>query len=277
MRRLFKHCYVAIGLATLTLVLTSSRAAAQEGYDNASRGYYINVFGGGGGSGNDNVTQQGTAFFPPAKGGPLVVNAVGTPDSRAVGMGGLGIGREWSGRSFGDSGWGLLPAAEIEGYYLGTRQTVARANNPTTRLPEHSFDDSFGLNTGVFMADAVISLKTPGSIFFPYVGAGLGAAYVGAHDAVSVQVAPAEAGVNHFNSGTSAQSWAFATQAKAGFRLNLSQHIYLFTEYRFLFIDSTTYTFGSTVYATHVPTTPWTVHFGSMFDHMAIGGIGFHF
>jgi hypothetical protein len=277
MRQLFRHCATAFGLAALALTLTGSRAAAQQGYDNASRGYFVNFFGGGGGSGNDDIAQQGTALYPPAKGGPLVVNATGSPDSRAVGVGGLGIGREWSSWPIGDNGWGLLPAAEIEAYYLGTRQTAAGLNNPTNRLPEHKFNDSFGLNAGVLMADAVLSLKTPGSIFFPYAGAGLGAAYVGAHDAVSVQVSPAEAGINHFNSGTSSNCWGFATQAKTGLRVNLTEHLYLFTEYRFLFIHSTTYTFGSTVYPTHVATTPWTVHMGGMFDHLAIGGIGFQF
>src|SRR5262249_53908743 len=156
-----------------TLVLTGARAAAQESYDNASRGWFANFFGGGGGSSNNGISQQGTAFFPAASGGPLLVNATGNPDSRAGWVGRLRDGRDWQGRAIGDNGWGILPAAELEGYYLGTRQTAAGLNNPTTRLPEHSFNDSFGLNIGVFMADAVLSVKTPGSIFFPYAGGGV--------------------------------------------------------------------------------------------------------
>ena len=74
-----------------------------------------------------------------------------------------------------------------------------------------------------------------------------------------------------------ASSWAFAAQGKAGVRFNLTERCWLFTEYRFLYVGSTNFVFGPTVYPTHVPTTPWTVHFGGMCQNLGVGGIGFSF
>ena len=45
----------------------------------------------------------------------------------------------------------------------------------------------------------------------------------------------------------------------------------------YLYVGSTTYIFGSTVYPTHVPTTDWTVHFNDMSHHLGVAGIGFRF
>lgn len=258
-------------LAAPALLLLGSAGRAQEG----GRGFYVGAFGGGGGSSIENVAQIGTALFPASSGGPLNVNATGSSSTTGVGMVGVQIGHEWSGRAE-EGTWGLLPAAEIEAYYLGGTQR-AHLNNATTRLPEHRFDDSFPMNNAVFVTNLVLSLQTPLPRLYPYAGGGIGTACMTIHNADSPQVAPPEMGVNHFNSAPDSSSWGFAAQAKAGVRFNLTRHAYVFTEYRYLYVGSTTYIFGSTQYPTHAPTTPWTVHFSDMNNHMAVGGIGFNF
>jgi opacity protein-like surface antigen len=264
--------------ATLLLALPCFGARAEDGAGPEGRGTYLGIFGGAGASRIDHVNQSGTALFPDSRGGPLAVNAVGDSGYRAEGIVGGHIGYEWSGCWLGREGscWGVLPAAELEGYYLGGSQR-ADLDNPTPRLPEHLFDVSFPMDKGVFMTNAVLSLQTPYSGLNPYIGGGVGAAGVSIHGADSLQLSPAEPGVNHFNSGTNSSTWGFAAQAKIGLRVSLSQHSYLFTEYRFLYVGATDYTFGSTQYPTHVPTTPWNVHFGDMFNHLGVVGIGFNF
>lgn len=270
--------YQGTGLAgILLLALVSSAARGDDDCEcaPAGRGTYIGVFGGGGGSMIPNVSQVGTALYPTSRGGPLSVNATGSSGDRGVGLVGLQIGHEWSADSPA-SEWGLLPAFEVEGYYLSGAQN-AGLNNPTPRLPAHEFEDTFSMNNAVLLTNAVLSLQTPVRGLNPYVGGGFGTANVSLNNADSAQVAPPEPGINHFNSGPNSSCWGFAAQGKVGLRISISKHAYLFTEYRYLYVSSTTFTFGSTVYPTHVPTTPWTVHFGDMSNHMGIGGIGFSF
>ncbi|OAI40010.1 hypothetical protein AYO40_00960 [Planctomycetaceae bacterium SCGC AG-212-D15] len=251
-------------------------AASDAGAD---RCFYVGIFGGGGGSSNVNATQNGTALFtvggPPDGLGPLAVISDGTTSSQGTAIFGMHIGREWS-PGAPDNDWGVRPAAEFEAYYLGTTLN-GTLNNPTPRLPEHNFADNFPVNSGVFLANAVISLRTPLRRVSPYVGGGLGSAFVTIHNANSPQVAPPEAGVNHFNSGPNSSSWSFATQAKAGVRVALTERWSVFAEYRFLYLGQTEYTFGPTVYPTHAPTTPWNVHLGGISEHLAVGGLEFNF
>jgi opacity protein-like surface antigen len=263
------------GILLLALACSSALADDDCGCTPEGRGTYVGVFGGGGCSSINDVSQVGTALFPDSRGGPLAVNATGSSGNHGAGLVGLQIGHEWSAGSAG-GGWALLPAVEFEGYYLGGTQG-ADLINPTTRLPEHRFEDSFPMDNAVFLTNVVVSLQTPYQGLTPYVGGGIGTACVSINGADSAQVSPPEPGINHFNSGPDSSCWGFAAQGKVGLRIALTQHAYLFTEYRYLYVSSTTYTFGSTQYPTHVPTTPWTVHFGDMSNHLGVGGIGFSF
>jgi hypothetical protein len=188
------------------LALICSNARGQDSELPTSRGFYAAVFGGGGGSSDVNVTQSGYALYrtggKPDGLGPLHVNAPGTTSSSGAGLVGAQIGQEWPGWCLGSegNGWALLPAAEFEAYYLGDTQE-GHLVNPTTRLPEHEFVVSLPMNTGVFVANAVVSLRTPLPRIHPYIGAGVGMAYTAIDGADSTQIKPAEAGVNHFNSG----------------------------------------------------------------------------
>lgn len=264
------------------LALLCSSVQGQEYAETTGRGFYVGVFGGGGGSGNVNVTQTGYALYrtggPPDLLGPLYVYAPGTASSNGAGLVGMQIGREWSGWQFGSNGrgWGLLPAAEFEAYYQ--RDTLTgHLINPTPRLPEHEFVDTFPMNTGVFLANAVFSLQTPLPRIHPYIGAGVGTAYTSISGADSTQILFPEAGVNHFNSGPDSSRWGFAMQAKTGVRFDITERLWIFSEYRFQNIRFADYTFGSTVAPGHIPTTDWNVHIGSICRHLAVGGIGISF
>lgn len=261
----------------LLLMLSSSTVLADDGGDCAptGRGLYIGLFGGGGGSSINSVTQLGNALFPPSAGGPLDVHATGRSNNSGVGLVGLQIGHEWSGGAQPGC-WGWSPAVEVEGYYLaGTQRALLDNGNP--RLPVHDFDDSFPMDNAVLLTNVVLNFQTPMRNLSPYIGGGIGTTCVSISGANSPQVNPPEPGVNHFNSGTDSSAWGFSAQAKIGVRFNLTDHIFLFTEYRYLYVGSTTYVFGSTQYPTHAPTTPWTVRFGDMNNHLGVGGIGFKF
>ena len=238
----------------------------------SGRGAYVGVFGGGGSRSSTNVSQFGTAFFVEATGGPMAINATGQSGSGGVGFGGAHLGYEWS------YGAHLRPALEIEGFYLAGNQQRATLVNPTDRLAEHTFVDTFPTRTTVLLANMVVGFQTPYQNITPYIGGGFGAARVSINGATSTQTDPAEPGINHFNSSPDSSAWTFAAQVKAGARLALGDSgAYLFGEYRYLYVGDVNQVFGSTVDPTHVPTSPWTTSFGGTSHHLAAGGVGFSF
>jgi len=238
----------------------------------SSRGAYVGVFGGGGSRSGSSVSQLGTAFFTEAEGGPLAVDARGRTNSGGVGFGGAHIGYEWSYGKY------LQPALELEGFYLAGNQQRATLTNPTIRLDEHAFSDTFPSRTTVLLANMVVGFRTPYQGFTPYIGGGIGAANVSIKGATSTQTDPAEPGINHFNANPDSSAWTFAAQAKVGARMPLGDSgAYLFGEYRYLYIGAVNQVFGSTVYPGHVPTSPWTASFGGTSNHLAAAGVGFSF
>lgn len=265
--------------AKQAVAATTAPAQAYAMYANApaaslaaSRGAYLGVFGGGGSRGSSSVSQLGTVFFPEIAGGPLAVNATGRTDSGSVGFGGAHLGYEWA------YGTHLLPAVEVEGFYLAGNQRNATLANPTDRLAEHSFDNTFPTRTTVVLANMVVGFRTPYQGITPYIGGGIGAAHVSIKGATSTQIAPPEAGINHFNSNSDSSVWTFAAQAKAGARFALGgSGAYLFGEYRYLYVGDANHMFGSTAYPSHAPTSPWTTSFGGTSHHLAAGGVGFNF
>jgi hypothetical protein len=238
----------------------------------SSRGAYVGVFGGGGVRSGTSASQLGTAFFTEAQGGPLAVDATGRTNSGGVGFGGAHIGYEWSYGKY------LQPALELEGFYLAGNQQRATLSNPTVRLDEHAFSDTFPSRTTVLLANMVVGFRTPYQGFTPYIGGGIGAANVSIKGATSTQTDPAEPGINHFNANPDSQAWTFAAQAKVGGRMALGDSgAYLFGEYRYLYVGAVNQVFGSTVYPGHVATSPWTASFGGTSHHLAAAGVGFSF
>lgn len=223
--------------------------------------FYIGAFGGGIYSEPTHVSQQGTAFFTEAEGGPLAVYAHGKTKESSGALGGIQIGYEWlqCPISFGCGDWTITPGAEVEAYWYNHTKKGHLINN-TDRLPEHDFLDSFHVDSGVYLANAVFSLHNCClGAFTPYVGAGVGATRLSLSHASSLQTSPPEAGINHFNSKRSDSSWAFAAQIKAGLRYTICESFHIFGEYRYLFVDSSNYILGSTVYPSHAATSPWNV------------------
>lgn len=260
--------------------LFSANSFACPGYISSPNKLYFGAFGGGGTSNTGNIQQTGTALFSAGSGGPLAVNANGSSNNQPAGLVGLHLGYEWAGWLMGQPGshWNLIPAAEVEGYYLGVKQRGAFLSNPTTRLPEHTFKDIFPMDNGVFLANSVWTFKIPcWNCVDPYIGVGIGAAFVDISGAYSLQENFAEPGINHFNSNPNATTWTFAAQGKLGLRYNLCHCLRLFAEYRYLYLAPTSYTFGSTVYPTHVATTSWNVHLDHMNYNMGALGIEYSF
>lgn len=220
---------------------------------------YIGGFGGVTYSSSAQLTQIGTAFFPEDELGPLAIDARGSSNRSSSGFGGVELGYEWLECPLY---WGcsqFTPALEFEAFfYRHTKE--GHLINPTSLLEEHDFVDTFPMNVSVFLFNGVVAMNNCWlGKFSPYVGGGIGVARLSIHGADSLQVAPVEAGVNHFNSDTSDTAWAFAAQFKTGLRYNLCRRLHIFGEYRLAYLDASRYLFGATVYPDHVQTSPWIV------------------
>jgi opacity protein-like surface antigen len=168
--------------------------------------------------------------------------------------------------------WSLVPAAELEGYYFGKRTFSGDLINNTVRLPEHDFVVTYPMRRSVFLANAVLNLGNPCILFHPYVGVGFGGAIVKISGADALQIDPPELNVNHYNSNSSDLASTFAGQIKAGFSYDINNCVSLFAEYRYLYLSSTQFAFGSTVYPGHFETTNWNVKVKS--QHYNLGDIG---
>lgn len=148
----------------------------------------------------------------------------------------------------------------------------------------HKFANRAKMKVALFTLNGVVTFDT-GSKLKPYVGGGVGLALVNMRGADSQQTGPGgietangtSEPVNHFNSRNHANDTTFAFQAKAGVRVQLSKRVSLFAEYRFIHLASTSYTFGSTVYASHAPTDNWVVRNGAMDLHNGLIGVRFGF
>jgi opacity protein-like surface antigen len=289
-------------------LLSLGLMGVQNGYaeDISGRGFYVGVFGGGTVSDNNKFSQSGVAYHqegelfqgqsaPTKESSNLLVNVLGSSASKAGAIGGIHAGYEWNELPIG-SNWGILPAVELEGYYLGS--TIAGTLSNPRPEPEvlaangtvlsnkavgtHVFSDTFNLDTGVLLTNAVFAFKTPWSNrILPYIGGGVGAAINGFSNAQSAQLGPApefSPYINHFNGNPDSTTTSFATQAKAGIRAKVFDHVSVFAEYRYLFVTQSNAGFGSTVYpGVHSETSTWNVNFGSMNYHSGVFGIEYNF
>ncbi len=282
---MFKLFNIKYLLAPLTFLFLSSINLSADDYyypngssfaaddcccDTDCNHFYIGAFGGGIYSDRIKLRQTGTAFFTEAEGGPLAVDARGHSRKFSSGFGGVQLGYAWAPSQC--SCWGISKAAEVEAFFY-RHKLRGELINPTDRLPEHDFLDSFHTNVGVFLVNGVFALENCGlGSFSPYIGVGVGAATLSLHKADSLQIDPPEAGINHFNSKRNDSDWAFAAQGKAGIKFNFCDRFNIFAEYRILFIDSSRYNFGSTVYETHAATSTWDVDVrNTWYNAFAIG------
>jgi len=283
MFKLLNKKYLSAFLAFLSLSSAGSSLQAWGGdccapSDCCSGGkIYIGGFGGELWSNKVKLRQTGVAFFSEVTSiGPLSVDARGRSREHNSGFGGAQIGYAMAPICLGCSGFSITPAAEIEAFWYSKKMKGDDLASIISILEEHDFVDKFPTNVGVYLVNGVVNLN---SCFLgglsPYIGGGVGAADLSIHKADSLQVNPVEAGVNHFNSKRNDSAWAFAAQAKVGLGYNIFKWVRIFAEYRFLFIDSTRFNFGSTVYPDHVPTTTWDVDVGRMWHNSFAVGLQF--
>lgn len=271
-----RHLSSSIFLLALTATAFASHAQAQSTAVTAPGKVYVGVFGGSGSSNNFNGSQYGTAFYIESLGGPLAVNAFGKVHNKSAGFYGAQLGYQAQGIALmSTSQWTLGPAVELEGYSMSRKSFTGDLTNNTARLPEHDFVVTYPMSRSVFLGNAVLSLDNPCIRFHPYVGLGIGSGLVRISGADATQVAPVEAGVNHYNANTSDSNSAFAGQIKLGVSYDINQYVSVFADYRWLYLASTHFTFGSTVYAGHPETSSWQVKLDAQRYNM--GNIGLRF
>ncbi|HEX3386543.1 MAG TPA: hypothetical protein VHS53_15190 [Mucilaginibacter sp.] len=239
--------------------------------------FYVGVFGGGGATDNINASQYGTAFFTAAAGGPLAVNGFGRVNSNSTWLAGAQVGYQVPAIPLcAEYQWSFAPAFELEGFYLGKSNFTGDLINTTTRLPEHDFSVTYPMDSTVLLANVVLNFDKAGFMFHPYIGGGFGGAVVQISGANSKQIAPLEVGINHYNANTSDTAPTFAGQFKAGLSYDFNSFVSIFAEYRYLYLARTHFTFGSTVYPIHVPTTSWEVTLNNQNYNLGVAGIRFN-
>ena len=90
----------------------------------SEQGFYIGVFGGAGTALSMGARQEGGFYLPGPLNTRVGVDAQGKSGGEPVGVLGLQAGYEWKRQAFGPSEWGLKPAAELEGIYIGQQSPV---------------------------------------------------------------------------------------------------------------------------------------------------------
>lgn len=260
-------------LAVLGLLLVANTPLVAKA---DTQGPYIGLFGGLGAATATSLQQKGAVILPETAPVPILpINAQGsTSNSTSVAMGGAHVGYEWSRLGLGTN-WGLKPAAEIEGVYIGKHSPMGEMPVRPRFLGMQYV--TVPTTAGVFLANAIFTLQTPYSNkIFPYVGLGVGMAFVSIKGSDSAN--PSEPGINHFNSDPDASDTAFAMQLKAGIKGEIHKNVYLFAEYRHLTINATHYTFGATDYpGVHLPTRSWDVNMGRQQYNLFVAGLQYKF
>jgi opacity protein-like surface antigen len=271
-----KGIYSSIFLALFANSALAGHASVQTIIPPPSHGkFYVGIFGGGGSTRSFDVSQYGTAYFFEELGGPLAVDAFGDTNNRSAWLFGAQVGYQASEIILHPCyQWGLVPAAEMETYYFGERSFSGHlVNDEATRLDEHDFDVSYDVRRSIFLANVVFNLNIPCVMVHPYVGLGFGAALVKISGADATQVSPPEPGVNHYNSNTGDTDPTFAGQVKVGLSYDFNPCVSVFAEYRWLYLSSSHFVFGSTIAPGHAATSAWQVKFDPHYTNIGTVGI----
>jgi opacity protein-like surface antigen len=260
-----KHLSILLGLLTVNNVSFADTPLITPNQ------FYVGIFGGGGSSNNIDVNQYGTVFLTEAAGGALPVNAFGNLDSKSTGYFGVQLGLKAQEILFNPQ-WSMIPAVELEGFYTGKSSFNDTLFNSVDRVEEHQFDSAFPMKSKVFLTNAILNLSHTGCLIHAFLGLGIGAAIVNISDATSFATVPPEPNLNHFNTNDSDTATTFAGLVKVGLSYDLTSKINLFAEYRWLYIASTDFTFGSTIYPSHATTSNWNVQLGA--QQYNLGDVG---
>lgn len=297
------YAWVSAVIVAFALVPTTVRGETNT----ATSGVYGSLFGGLAWGAEHAIRQDGVAHrrgdqaVPGYRDFDLVVDTRGHARQRRSAIFGANIGYR-----FNVPDARLAPAIELEGVHLSPRQhgelanpvaqgvvnlgtgpAQARLADPTSSVAEkygpgkHRFETGMRVDTSLLMLNAVFAYRSTAFVE-PYVGIGIGLAFVDAKQAVSHQTHPdgpieltpdtGEA-VNHFNSDTRDRDFAMAWQFKAGLRAPITKRISTFVEYRVVYVGSTEFDFGSTRYSGHVATDGWQVRHGVMRTRSAMIGV----
>jgi hypothetical protein len=258
----------------ILLALTGSAFASEP----ASTGkVYVGIFGGGGTTNDFNVSQYGTAFYTEDVGGPLAVNAFGHTNSPSVWLFGAQVGYQAPNIMLDPrTHWMLAPAIELEGYTFNNKTFNGDLSNNTARLPEHDFLVSYPMRRNIFLTNFIFNFNNPCYLLHPYVGFGFGGALVGISGADATQIDPPEEGINHYNGNASDKDTTFAGQFKVGLSYDINKCFSLFLEYRWLYVGSTHFAFGSTVYDGHPETSGWNVQMDPQRSNLGTIGIKYN-
>jgi len=183
---------------------------------NSDAGFYVAAYGGTQFStdyGNNRQTIGGGLF-----------GSEGTSASINSGWGGVGgLKAGYNFNSFPIANFmslRLQPAVEAEGLYIGD-------NSHARDLAGLGSSEHFSSNSGDFFVNGILRFKNS-SIVTPYVGVGAGLQYITTHGSIE---APA-AGVTV--TGLDTSDVDFAAQALVGVDVAVTNHISVFSEYKFI-------------------------------------------
>lgn len=245
---------------TSTLLLFTLTIPAFASHITTPKNLYVGLFGGGGSTSQFNANQYGTAYIVEASGGPLAVDAFGHLGGRSASFLGAQLGYPINGLNLSPSSrWTIMPAIELEGYAMSETTFQGDLINNTARVPEHDFKVSYPMSRNVFLGNAVLSFDHPSLLIQPYIGFGIGSALIRISGADATQISPPEAGINHYNGHADDTDSTFAGQIKIGLNYNINKNVSLFADYRWLYVGSTHFVFGSTIVTGHAATSSWEV------------------
>ena len=176
-------------------------------------GFYIAAFGGANFDtwyGNDRQTLSGP--------GGGTVTSSSNINSQWGGAGGVKIGYNFQSTQ---AGFLLLqPAVELEGLYVG--MDASSSSNVFTP----GSTERFSTNSADMFLNGILRFKNS-SIVTPYIGLGVGGQYLTTHG----QITPAAGGPT---TGLDTSDFDFAAQGLFGIDVAITDHISLFTEYKFI-------------------------------------------
>jgi opacity protein-like surface antigen len=175
-------------------------------------GFYIAAFGGVNFDtwyGNDRQTLTTL--------GGSTVSSESNINSQWGGAGGVKIGYNFESTQ---AGFLLLqPAVELEGLYVG----MDASSSANVFAPGNN--ERFSTNSGDVFINGILRFKT-GSIVTPYIGLGVGGQYLTTHGQI--------AGPGGTVTGLDTSDFDFAAQGLLGIDVAITDHISLFTEYKFI-------------------------------------------
>jgi len=225
-------------------------------------GFYVAAFGGVNFAqdyGNTRAEVSDPSFVSNAS-----IDLRGTTHDNLGGVGGLKVGYNFESWDLGMGAFRIQPAIELEGFYQGCNLN----SNYSTSLsigPDTISGNGYlrgNLSTGAFFTNGIFRLKT-GTIFTPYIGAGIGGEYLslsnvkaGGQYSETVSGAPQlVTTVSSGNAGSNLQDEddvVFAAQALAGFDIEIAKHWDIFTEYKYTVGFNPDFDFGTVVPGTGI-------------------------